>query len=173
MSVATIPEKIADFNVYSNGNKLIGVTGEVTLPDLVQKSESISGPGILGEIDVPSIGQYESLEQTIPFRTIHTKMFEHMNPKTAVDLTLRGAIQVLDGEGNTKFVGLRVVMRGLQKGFKPGKVAAGSPMDSELSFELTYLMIEVDGQNEFELDKLNTVLKIHGKDVLAEVKALC
>lgn len=173
MSVAVIPEKIADFNVYNQGNKIIGVTSEVSLPDFTQKSEAISGPGILGEIDVPSIGQFEGLEQVIPFRTLHTDMFKYMHPKTAIDLTLRGAIQLLNGEGNTKYSQLRIVMRGLHKGFKPGSVTAGSPMNSELTFELTYILIEIDGQNEFELDKLNSVFKVHGNDVLAEIKAFC
>lgn len=173
MSTTVIPEKVADFNVYNQGNKIIGVTAEVSLPDFVQKSESISGPGILGEIDVPSIGQFEGLEQVIPFRALHTEMFKYMNPREAIDLTLRGAIQLLDGEGNTKYVQMRIVMRGLHKGFKPGSVSAGASMNSELAFELTYIMIEIDGQNEFELDKLNSVYKVHGKDILAEIKAFC
>ena len=53
MSIANIPEVINDFNIYHTGNKVIGVTGEVSLPDLEAVTETISGAGILGEIDVP------------------------------------------------------------------------------------------------------------------------
>lgn len=173
MSISVIPEKIADFNVYNQGNKIIGITGEVTLPSFTQKTETISGPGLLGEIDSPSIGQFGAIEQVIPFRTLYNNLFQYLEPRKAIDLTLRGAIEMLDGEGNKKEVGMRVVMRGLNKGFNPGSVAAGTPMNGEVTFELTYIMIEIDGQNEFELDKLNCVYKVHGKDVLAEIKALC
>ena len=29
-----VPEKISDYNVYQNGEKLIGLTEEVTLPEI-------------------------------------------------------------------------------------------------------------------------------------------
>ncbi len=173
MSIPVIPEKVADFNVYSKGNKIIGISGEIALPAFTPKTETISGPGLLGEIDSPSIGQFGAMEQVLPFRTLYNNIFEYMDPRSAVDVTLRGAIELLNGEGNKKQVGMRVVMRGLFKSFNPGTVAAGSPMNGELAFELTYIMIEIDGQNEIELDKLNSVYKVHGKDVLADIKALC
>lgn len=173
MSIPAIPEKIADFNVYKKGTKLIGVTAEVSLPELTQNSETISGPGILGEIDAPSIGQFGSLEQTIPFRVLYDDAFSLANPTEGIDLTLRGSIQLLDGEGNIKFIGMRVVMRGTQKGINLGSVSAGAAMGSEVTLELTYLLVEIDKQNRLELDKINSVYKINGVDVLAKSKELC
>ena len=65
----TIPEKINAYNVYKGGKKLIGISDEVTLPDFEAMTETISGAGVLGEIDSPAIGLFGSQEMEIPFRT--------------------------------------------------------------------------------------------------------
>ena len=49
----TIPTKINRYNVYNKGNRLLGVGEEMTLPDFEPSSETVTGAGILGEIDDP------------------------------------------------------------------------------------------------------------------------
>lgn len=44
----SIPEKINNYNIYMDG-RLMGCSGEVTLPDFEAMTETISGPGLLGE----------------------------------------------------------------------------------------------------------------------------
>ena len=51
-----IPSKINSFNVYKDGTKLVGISDEVTLPDFESLTETLSGPGILGEVDDPTLG---------------------------------------------------------------------------------------------------------------------
>lgn len=57
-----IPEKVNDYNVYQDGNKMIGLAAEVELPSIKMKTSTIEGVGVGGEIDSPTIGQFESLE---------------------------------------------------------------------------------------------------------------
>ena len=45
-------------------------------------------------------------------------------------------------------------------------------MDSEVTIELTYLLVEVDGEEVLCIDKLNHVYRIDGEDQLAEINAL-
>ena len=45
-------------------------------------------------------------------------------------------------------------------------------MDAETTLELTYYMIEVDGEQVVEVDKLNGVYKVNGSDMLAGIAAL-
>ena len=52
----TIPTKINRYNVYNRGNRLLGMGDELTLPDFEPSSETVSGAGILGEIDDPTPG---------------------------------------------------------------------------------------------------------------------
>ena len=68
---------------------------------------------------------------------------------------------------------MRVVIRGKQKKFDPGKVKQGEQMDATVTVEVIYLMIEIDGKNKIEIDKLNFVYKVNGKDILEKVRNQC
>lgn len=168
-----IPQKINMFNIYDEGDKLRGISEEVTLPDVEHMTETISGPGIMGEIDDPTPGMISSMEVEIPYRAYDKKFFELQNPLRSAQLTLRGAVQFADTEGNVQMLGMRVIFKGRGKGFTGGSAKQGTAMGASVKLELTYYMVEVDGTVVIEVDKLNSVLKINGEDILAEAKALC
>ena len=60
MAIAGIPEVIHDFNMYNTGNKLVGITGEVPLPDLEAITATIAGAGLLGAYASPVPGHFEA-----------------------------------------------------------------------------------------------------------------
>lgn len=93
MAIAGIPEVIHDFNMYNTGNKLVGITGEVPLPDLEAITATIAGAGLLGEYESPVPGHFGSLEQETGFRVIAPDYFKMADPTQPVELVLRGAIQ--------------------------------------------------------------------------------
>ena len=163
-----IPEKINDFNTYLDGNKMIGVAASVTLPEVKMKT----GAGINGEIDSPTIGQFESMEQEIDFNVLYSSAMDMLSPLSVVNLTLRAAQQVYDKTGGYAFKGLRVVEMGRVKTFNPGKVEKGEGMEAKVTLELTYLLVENDGSPLLEVDKLNGVYKVNGVDMLAGISEL-
>lgn len=168
-----IPSKINMFNVYRDGNILAGLSGEVTLPDFEAISETISGPGILGEIDDPTIGHFGSQEIEIPFRTLADDGFTLMNLGNDVNLTLRGSIQVSTSGGGVDYIGVRVVLRGKCKSFTGGTVKQGAAMGTSIKLELSYIRIDIDSKPRVELDKLNSVYKLDGVDILEKARSLC
>lgn len=172
MDNSVIPSKINMFNLY-NGSKNVGITGEVQLPDIEMMSEELKGSGILGSIDDPAIGQFNSLYIDIPFQVTNDCYFDLSNPLLSIPLTLRGSVQVTDRDGNVKFKGMRIVMRGKQKKLTPGTVKLAAGMESKVGLELTYYMVEYDGKKRIEIDKLNSVFRLNGVDVLAAARALC
>lgn len=167
-----IPEKINDYNAYLDGTKMIGVAASVTLPEVNMKTSTVSGTGVNGELDSPSIGQFESMEQEVQFNTLYSSAASMLNPLSTVNLTFRAAQQVYDKTGGYAFKGLRVVEVGRVKKFKPGKVEKGESMEATVTLELTYLLIEVDGTVILEVDKLNGVYRVNGVDMLAGIKSL-
>ena len=168
-----IPEILNDFNVYKDGNALIGTTAEVSLPDFEAMTETISGAGILGEYEVANPGHFGAMEIEIPFRILYGDIFELLDSTKAMNLTLRGSLQITDGSGSKAFKGMRVVLVGSAKQMTGGTVSAGKPMEASVTLSLTYIKIEVDGADKVELDKLNGTYKINGSDVLSPIKALC
>ena len=49
---------------------------------------------------------------------------------------------------------------------------SGSSMGSGVTLNLTYILIEVDGESLIELDKLNPTFKVRGVDILQKVREM-
>ena len=168
-----IPTKINMFNVYRSGNRLMGVSNEITLPDFEAMSDTISGAGILGEIDDPAVGHYGSMTQEVPFRVVDEDAVGMMDPTEPVNLTLRAAQQVSTVDGAVVFKPMRIVMRGKNKALSLGSVQQSNAMGTSITMELTYILIELDGKPMVELDKLNSVFKLRGIDILEKARGMC
>lgn len=166
-----IPEVINNFNAYSNGKNLIGVTGSITLPSFDAITEEISGAGLLGSYETAIPGFYSSMTQEVPFRILDTDIFSIMNPNSPVDLTFRASEQhTIRESGNLDYKSMRIVERGRLKSFTPGTLELGKQMNATVTLELLYILIEVDGKTMLEYDKLNSVFVIKGKDLLKKVR---
>lgn len=157
-----IPTKINNYNVYNEGEKLLGVGDELTLPDFEATSETVSGAGILGEIDDPTIGHFGNMQLEIPFRTLDKEATNMMDQTRAVQLTIRGAAQEIDSAGNIVPKSIRVVVRGRAAKLTGGKLKRASTMDSGVTLNILYILIEVNGESVVELDKMNPTYKVNG-----------
>lgn len=167
-----IPEKVVNYNVYDDTEKLIGLSGEVTLPKLDSKAETISGAGILGEYDSVNPGHFSSMTIDLPFRTIFKKSFSLMK-YSGRSLVLRAAQQSYDvSSGQMEYRGLKITIRGLPKALETGKLSVGAPTETKNTLEVLYLKIEENGSTLLELDKLNFVYIVDGQDMLANIKKL-
>ena len=170
-----LPEVINNFNVYNhNNNKLIGVSGEVSLAEIAMVTATVSGAGLLGDMDMPVIGQIGAIEQTVPFNTISSNTFSHFKLNRDVSIVLRGDIQSVDSStGKYKHSALRLSYRGYVKKITPGKVKAADNMGASVTLELTYIHIQLDGVTMLKIDKLNSVFEVDGEDLLAEISKNC
>lgn len=172
MAISGLPAVVNDFNLYTSGNKLVGTNGETAIPDIESKTETISGAGLLGEVDIPIVGQYGNNAQEIKFRCVNKDFFDLIDPTKPLELVLRGAIQMVTGDGATEYVGVRIVYRGIPAKIAIGTVKQGGAMDSAVTLNLTYIMVELGGQQKLELNKVSPTFKVNGKDMLAAIKAL-
>lgn len=168
--VNSIPEKLINFNVYDDGNKLVGITNEVTLPTLEPITETISGAGIAGEVDSPTLGHFGSMTIDIPFRTVTDQSFKLFKPEAQL-ITLRGSQQAYDtAAGNVNKIPVKVVLRTQPKSMDLGTFTVGGPTNTTNTLEVLYIKITVDGVDVLEVDKYNFIYKVNGVDYLAEVK---
>lgn len=165
-----IPEKIVNFNVYDDTEKLVGVTGEVTLPSLEFMSETISGAGIAGEFDSPTPGHFSSMQLELTFRSLTDKSFNLLKNK-GKPVVLRAAqnsFSVQNFETVTR--PLKITVRGIPKGLEPGKIAVNGATETKNTMEVLYYKIEENGNVLLELDKLNFIYIVNGEDLLADVR---
>ena len=117
----TIPTKINKYNIYNEGNRLLGAGDELSLPEFEASAETISGAGILGEIDDPTVGYFGNQEMEIPFRILDQEAVDMLDMTKAVHLEIRGAQQTTDSEGTIEFRAMRVVVRGRANKFAPAR----------------------------------------------------
>lgn len=166
-----IPEKVVNYNVYDGNEKLVGIAGAITLPNLEAMSETISGAGILGEYDSVSPGHFGPTPIEIPFRLLYDSSFSLFVPgkKTII---LRASQQSYNvNAGKTEYRGLKITLKGAPKGLNLGSLEVGKPTESTNSIELHYIKIEENGNVLLELDKFNFIFAVNGVDVLKDIRS--
>lgn len=169
-----IPELLNHYNVYNSAKKLIGVSGDVELPDFEAITETIEGAGVLGEIEAPATGQFSSMTIKIPFSVLYEDMFTIVNSAKGVQLTLRGSMQFMNSTtGVTDHYPVKVVVRGKCKKYSLGKMTKGKKMDPSVELEILYIKISVNYKSVVELDKANFKYAVNGTDLLAKIRSQC
>ncbi|MNE42017.1 Phage tail tube protein FII [compost metagenome] len=165
-----IPVKLAGMSLFMEGSNQDFATGDITLPALTPMSDSISGAGILGEIDLPSPGHYGAMQLGIAWRTINADAFKLVSSKQKA-LEIRGAFKEFDTISNS-FVtrAVKIVVRGVGKGIDLGTLAQNAVTNTTNTVEITYIKIFIDGTAVFELDKFSYISKINGEDDQEDVR---
>lgn len=170
-----IPEVINNYNIYDDkARKMIGISGEVELPELEAITDTVEAAGILGEVEDPVTGQFASAKIKIPFSNLYEDIFNLMDTTNPPQLTLRGSMQVMNSAtGGTDYVPVKIVVRGKATTSSLGKFVKGKKGEPEIELEILYLRVMINNKTTLELDKLNSVFAVNGKDMLAKVRSQC
>lgn len=170
MSVNSIPEKVVNYNVYNENDKLIGISGEITLPSLEAMTETISGAGIAGEFESPTPGHFGSMAIEIPFRVLYDQSFKMMIPGGQT-IVLRASQQSYDvAAGEISYRGLKITLKVLPKGVDLGSLGVGKATNTTNKLEVLYIKVQENRNTLLELDKLNFIYIVNGVDILKDVR---
>lgn len=169
------PEVVNNFRVYNDAAKVMGTTGEIKLAQLQAMTATVSGAGILGEYTTSVVGMFQSMQQEIPFRMIDKDYFGMLNTGEQSKVVLRSSVQQRNREtgGTLSTQAMRFVFRGHPTAADPGTVKIGELMNASITLELTYVLAEIGGVVMLELDKLNSIYKVMGEDLLADIMKQC
>lgn len=164
-----VPQKLINCKVYNNNKDLIGIA-DVDLPKLEPMTDTVKGAGVAGEIDDPVLGHYKSMDMTVKFRDLSPESAE-LASQSSKTLDFRAASQIYDsGTGEYKVRAVKVVARGVPKGYELGKADPGKPTDTTVHLEVNYIKVDINGKNVLEIDKYNFISKVNGTDYLAGVR---
>ena len=166
-----LSEKLINFRCYGEGGReLLGLV-DAELPTLEAMSETISGAGIAGELDSPTLGHYAPMSLTLKWRVTEPGALRLAAPK-AHAIELRGAIQRWDASlGESSVRKLKVVVRAIPKSAPLGTLSAGGAQEPSAEFSVRYLKVFIDGRAYLEIDPVNSICVIDGVDYLADVNA--
>lgn len=168
-----IPDKVNNFNVYAqtaaDGNKLIGVLDEQTLPEFKNMSETINMAGMAGEVDSPTVGQYQSAEITLTFSNIAKSSLE-IASKDNVPLIIRSAQEFINPDDSTKsFKNRTITLRGMTKSVNFGDMKKSGYGKPSITKEIYYYKEEIDGEVVAEIDKFNGKTIMAGEDLTKDI----
>lgn len=166
-----IPTVLRDYNVYNQNKKLIGIGEEVTLPSIPFLTSTISGAGIMGEIDLPQLGRTGNIEQEIPFNMMDEEMLSVIGEGFVTTLSLKGANEKINPEtGMLEWSGMSATFRGYVTEINPGTAKRADKMDSSIKMSLSYIKYIVNDKTLVEIDKLNGTFILDGKDMTGKYK---
>lgn len=172
MGSKNIPIKLAGLSLFIGGSNNEFATGDITLPNFTNLSDTLSGAGILGEVDVPTPGHYSSMQLGISWRTIDKDSLLLVGTDIK-SIEARGAFSEFNTSTSViEHRAFKGVFRGMGKEFDLGSLVLNSATNTTTNVELTYAKIFIDGAEVFELDKLNSVCRINGVDVLLDINKI-
>ena len=154
--MAKVDEFVVSYAMYENGTEYMGTT-EVTLPDLEFMTEELSGAGIAGTVEEVITGNMSAMTTTFNFRTVGKWTTKLLEPRVHnIDLRVVSSV--------------KHIMKIKPKKTTLGKVSAASTADASGEYSVLYYALYVDGAKITEVDPLNFVCIINGKDYLQEVR---
>ena len=164
-----LPDKINNFNVYDGKIKLVGVASEITLPSFEPLTDTLNVAGMAGEIESEVVGSFGSMKMEIPFCNISADFYEFAASTNPI--VIRGSMEVFDIESQSKqYRPVVVTVKGRTMNINSGVLKKGGKGEPTITKEITYIKISIDGKVQLELDKMNSIFNMGGKDVLATVK---
>lgn len=165
------PEQTVAYRVYHQGRDLIGIA-TLEMPQVQYMTETLTGSGIAGEIENPTIGITQSMSCKMTFTSITPEAFNALDWTQSALFECWAALQVTDdATGIRQSVPYRVNMLGRAKSFPLGTQEQGKKHGNELELELTRLEVALDGEEKLLIDKLNFMHRVNGNDLLGNVRA--
>lgn len=163
-----MPRKLKYMNVFLGGYSYQGVARSITLPKLTRKLENYRGAGMSGSAPVDLGLDDDALLMEWSLGGFPDEAVWELYGATsanAVPIRFAGSYQ-RDDTGET--VTVEVVMRGRQKEIDTGEGKAGEDTEAKISVVCTYFKLTIDGKERVEIDTLNLVEKVNGKDRLEQ-----
>lgn len=140
------------------------------LPSIEKATAEMKGAGIMGTIDMPMTGQFNSMVFTINTRSINKNSAELIKPGPQ-RLELRFLRDVMLPDGSMIPQGTKIFITGVNKKYDPGKVELATTMDGSIEYEVLRYRQVVDGRETLLIDKLANVFKVNGTDYMRQIRA--
>lgn len=167
--MAKVDETVIGFAVYEDATEYYGMS-EVTLPEISNLTEEISGAGMGGKVEAVILGAIEAMTTTLNFRTVTKNAIKLHEPREH-KIDLRVAQQNKNTtKGVTEVGRVKHLLTLTPKKLNPGKVATASAAEVSGEYATTYFATYIDGKKMLEIDPLNYIYFVNGKDWLANVR---
>lgn len=163
------PNGHVDYLMYKDGSCLIGV-GKVKMPPIKYKTVTTTGAGIMGDLTVPLAGMIEPLIVNIDFTSVTDAAVE-LGTNEWHDVAVYAANQYFDSNNHTEEMEqTRFEMTIRPTEINHGTVSTASPIDASGAYTVCKYAVFKAGKKVVEIDQLNHIHMVNGKDNAAAVR---
>jgi hypothetical protein len=165
------PLLTAQFNIFINGGKKLLGVADCVFPNMEAITETVTGAGIMGELEVPSTGQFSAMRFTMNFRSLIGEPDElvvgkpyHFDARTAQSFE----------DTTTYDQGItpeRLSVMGPIMVINQGNRAPNSPWDATIEVSIRRMEKYVNGQLKISYDIHNGIYSVGGNDIYSQVRA--
>jgi P2 family phage contractile tail tube protein len=164
------PEMVIHYDIYEDAVNMLG-SAEVTLPEIANKTQTITGAGIAGEIEAVALGHIGAMSMSIKWRAV-TNDVVRLYEQRRHNLELRVAQQSHDStSAKISITPAKYVVGVVPKKLGPGTLAPASPANAASDFSVLYLAGYIEGVKVLEIDPINYIFYVNGTDYLANVRS--
>jgi hypothetical protein len=166
-----MPTLTAQFNVFVDGGQRLMGLADVVLPNFSAMVETVTGAGIMGEIEVPAVGQMSAMTFTMNFRSMLDDPLTYAISQ-AYHFDLRSAQDYEDPTNYERGIAKeRFSIIGPVKVLNPGNRAPNTAWAASIEVAARRIEHYMDGALKIEYDPLNGVYSVDGVDIYAAVRA--
>jgi len=163
----SLPSKLKNFNVFNEGQNYMGKVTEVVLPKLTAKVEEYRAGGMDVPIDIDLGMEKMTCEMTLGGYVVQVLKQFGMLRHDAVGLRFAGALQ---SEDTDTVIPCEVIMRGRHTEIDFGTAKPGDDTAKKVTSSLSYYKLSINGEEVIEIDAINMVKRIDGKDLMSDVR---
>jgi len=162
-----MPSKLKGFNLFHNGTNFTGRVAELTLPKLTRKMEDYQGGGMSGPIKIDFGQEGIQLEWTCGGFMKEVLAQYGITKHDGVLLRFAGGYQAEDSED---YDSVEIVVKGRHMEIDPGTAKAKEDTAFKVTTVASYYKLSVNGEDLIEIDFINMIEKINGKDLLSALR---
>ncbi len=165
-----IPVSTLQFAIYEDKTEFLGIS-KVTLPDLKFMTSEISGAGIAGKVESILPGQLEAMNLGLEFTSQTDKALQLTEPRThKLDIFVASSAEDI-ATRQIKVQSDKHVLVVVPKSLSGGTIQPASPLTASGDYAVKYWAYYREGKKFIEIDPMNGICIINGKDYMAEVNA--
>lgn len=161
-----LPRILRGFNLFIDGDSYAGKVTELKLPTLSRKIEEFRAGGMDGSVAI-DMGQ-EKLEMEFTLAEFSPAVLRKFGEPGIVGVPLRfkGAAEADLGDANMNAI--EIVARGRWQSIGRDKVKQADLSEMKVTASLAYYKETVNDADLIEIDVIDMVFKVSGRDLLKE-----
>ena len=170
-----ISTKTIQYAIYDKTNgksTYVGDTTTYTRPEIEMLTDGFTGAGIMGEIDLPTLGQIGAMEGELGFNKTTTQVIKLFTPE-AHTIEARWVTNVINtANGKIETQGNKEIIKLLPKTLSLGDIENNETNESSMTYEILSYQYLINGKTVMKIDKLNNVFIINGVDYFKRIRNL-